>query len=190
MSWPRFLPFVEAGGYADARWWSPAGWQWRDSHGAMHPRHLSRVRQAAGSSGLFGAWTALAPTRPALQLTRIEAEAWCRWAGRRLPTEAEWECAAIAAHAGESSTGAQVWEWTATAFAPYPGFEPHPYRDYSAPWFDGRPVLRGASLPRPRRSGIRATATSSSPTATTSSPASAAARRLDRAGRATRRSAF
>ncbi|HRD85848.1 MAG TPA: SUMF1/EgtB/PvdO family nonheme iron enzyme, partial [Rubrivivax sp.] len=39
-----------------------------------------------------------------------------------------------------------VWEWTASAFAPYPGFRAHPYRDYSAPWFDGRPVLRGASF--------------------------------------------
>jgi EgtB-related family protein len=39
-----------------------------------------------------------------------------------------------------------VWEWTTSAFAPYPGFSPHPYRDYSAPWFDGRPVLRGASF--------------------------------------------
>jgi EgtB-related family protein len=38
-----------------------------------------------------------------------------------------------------------VWEWTATPFAPFEGFEPHPYRDYSAPWFDGRPVLKGAS---------------------------------------------
>ena len=44
-----------------------------------------------------------------------------------------------------------VWEWTASPFAPFPGFRPHPYRDYSAPWFDGRPVLRGASfLTQPR----------------------------------------
>jgi EgtB-related family protein len=40
----------------------------------------------------------------------------------------------------------QVWEWTASAFAPFTGFVAHPYRDYSRPWFDGRPVLRGASL--------------------------------------------
>ena len=39
-----------------------------------------------------------------------------------------------------------MWEWTASPFAPFPGFTPHPYRDYSAPWFDGRPVLRGASF--------------------------------------------
>ena len=51
-----------------------------------------------------------------------------------------------------------MWEWTASAFAPFPGFAPHPYRDYSAPWFDGRPVLRGASFmtqPRMRHPGYR-----------------------------------
>lgn len=82
-----------------------------------------------------------------MHLTHHEAEAWCRWAGRRLPTEAEWECAALAAaSSGEAFDWGQVWEWTASAFAPYPGFEPHPYRDYSMPWFDGRPVLRGGSF--------------------------------------------
>jgi EgtB-related family protein len=65
----------------------------------------------------------------------------------RLPSEAEWECAAIQAAAqGEAFHWGEVWEWTSSPFAPYPGFTPHPYREYSAPWFDGRPVLRGASF--------------------------------------------
>ena len=79
----------------------------------------------------------------ASHLTLHEAEAWCRWAGRRLPTEAEWECAACSAP--DAFRWGDVWEWTGSQFEPFPGFEPHPYRDYSAPWFDGRPVLRGAS---------------------------------------------
>ena len=51
-----------------------------------------------------------------------------------------------------------VWEWTASVFAPWSGFQPHPYRDYSRPWFDGRPVLRGASFmtqPRVRHPDYR-----------------------------------
>jgi EgtB-related family protein len=81
------------------------------------------------------------PDRAATRLTAYEAEAWCRWAGRRLPTEAQWECAALTQP--QFSWG-QAWEWTASRFEPYPGFMPHPYRDYSAPWFGTRRVLRGA----------------------------------------------
>jgi EgtB-related family protein len=81
------------------------------------------------------------PHAPAVHLTAFEAQAWCRWAGRRLPTEAEWECAALQA---SGFAWGRVWEWTASDFEPYPGFAPHPYRDYSAPWFGTRRVLRGA----------------------------------------------
>lgn len=83
------------------------------------------------------------PLAPAVHLSAHEAEAWCRWAGRRLPTEAEWECAAL--QSPEFVWGA-VWEWTASSFQPFPGFAPHPYRDYSQPWFGSRRVLRGACL--------------------------------------------
>jgi iron(II)-dependent oxidoreductase len=131
VSWARYLPFVEAGGYQDARWWSPEGWQWLQ--GAAQLR--------------FDRWQPIDLQGPAVHLSAFEADAWCRWAGRRLPTEAEWECAAMTApsSARPSFHWGHVWEWTASVFEPFPGFEPHPYRDYSAPWFGTRRVLRGAS---------------------------------------------
>ncbi len=140
--WAEYLPFIEAGGWEQARWWSEAGARWRAAQPAALPRGLRRV--AAGwQQWQAGGWRALQPQEAASHLTLYEAEAWCRWAGRRLPTEAEWECAAISMPG--SFRWGDVWEWTASPFAPFPGFEPHPYREYSAPWFDGRPVLRGAS---------------------------------------------
>ena len=91
-----------------------------------------------------GHWQALDPQLPACHLNAHEAEAWCHWAGRRLPLESEWECASV--QGGADFRWGQVWEWTASPFMPYPGFVAHPYQDYSAPWFGSRRVLRGASF--------------------------------------------
>lgn len=123
LRWAEYLPFIDASDRPAPRYLRRDGgrWQtWRD-----------------------GEWQPLDLTLAACHLAWDEAQAWCRWAGRRLPTEAEWELAACTRP--EAFRWGDVWEWTASPFAPFPGFEPHPYRDYSAPWFDGRPVLRGAS---------------------------------------------
>jgi gamma-glutamyl hercynylcysteine S-oxide synthase len=126
--WAEFWPFAEAGGYRERRWWSEAGWAWLQGQGRTGPAVLPEQAR---------------PEHVAVHLSWHEAQAWCAWAGRCLPTEAQWEAAAL--RASDAFIWGQVWEWTASAFAPYPGFAPHPYRDYSAPWFDGRPVLRGGS---------------------------------------------
>ena len=161
--WAEFLPFLEAGGYEQARWWTSAGWAWRQTGapggnnppggtgetgaaGAMGPAAPRYVRKEGGRWQVWrqGRWAPLNQAEPACHLTCHEAQAWCAWAGRRLPTEFEWERAVLTQP--EAFAWGDVWEWTASPFAPFPGFVPHPYREYSAPWFDGRPVLKGASF--------------------------------------------
>jgi gamma-glutamyl hercynylcysteine S-oxide synthase len=146
VTWAQYLPFVQAQGYLNEQLWTPEGWQWCQGSPSPQPRYL-RQEKGAWQVQRFGQWHALDLQAAAVHLSQFEAQAWCRFANRRLPSEAEWEYAAIqgATH-GESFHWGEVWEWTSSPFAPYPGFTAHPYRDYSAPWFDGRPVLRGASF--------------------------------------------
>ena len=147
VTWGQYLPFIEAGGYDAKHWWTDAGWAWRQGHGLPRPRHLSRDEAGGWKRAVFGRWEPVDPNAPVLHVTAHEAQAWCQWAGRRLPTEFEWEAAAVSAAAQHQAFDwGQVWEWTSSPFEPYPGFRTHPYADYSAPWFDGRPVLRGASF--------------------------------------------
>jgi len=137
-----FAAFVDAGGYAKPQYWSTAGRAWLAASRRTHP-HFWRRAGSTWQHCWFGQWRDLDPGLPASNLSCFEAEAWCAWAGRRLPTEAEWECAATSAPAFQWG---DVWEWSADAFQPYSGFAAHPYRDYSAPWFGSRRVLRGGSI--------------------------------------------
>jgi gamma-glutamyl hercynylcysteine S-oxide synthase len=110
------------------------------------PRYVRR-RESGYETQKFGVGKPLDLQAAAVHLSLADAQDYCTWAGRRLPTEVEWEVAASALNTDESANKfrwGEVWEWTASAFAPYPGFEAHPYQDYSAPWFGSRQVLRGA----------------------------------------------
>ncbi|HYL23636.1 MAG TPA: selenoneine synthase SenA [Burkholderiales bacterium] len=120
----QYLDYVEAGG-------TPPRY-WRKADGERQERRYDR-------------WQPLALHEPVRHVSWNEAQAYCRWAGERLPSEAEWTYAAPAMQWGE------VWEWTASTFAPFPGFSADPYADYSQPWFGTHKVLKGASFATPPR---------------------------------------
>jgi len=143
-----FAAFIADGGYQKSSHWSTDGWAWRQRGDARWPRTW-RPADGGWQQNWFGRWIELDDAAPVTNLTWHEAQAWCQWAGRRLPTEVEWEVAALTMPQPPVTAPmqfGQVWEWTASVFEPYPGFTPHPYRDYSSPWFGSRRVLRGGSF--------------------------------------------
>lgn len=89
----EFLAFVTEGGYQRREFWSDEGWRWREATRAAHPLYWARQTDGWTQRWFDGA-EPLRPYRPIIHVNWYEAEAWCRWAGRRLPTEADWETAA------------------------------------------------------------------------------------------------
>lgn len=90
-----YLAFVEAAGYRRQEYWDAAGWQWRAASGLEHPVYW-RHTPAGWEMRLFDHWQPLAPDAAVIHVNWYEASAYCRWAGRRLPVEHEWEVAASA----------------------------------------------------------------------------------------------
>ncbi len=122
----EYQEYVEAGG-RPPRYWVFLDGRWLE-------RRFDRLSQ-------------LKSEEPVRHVDWHQAKAYCDWAGRRLPSEAEFE---LALKSGTIAWG-EVWEWTSSVFEPYPGFVADPYKDYSEPWFGNHMVLRGGSFATPRR---------------------------------------
>ena len=122
VSCAEYRSFIQAGGYHDPQWWTADGWEWVTSNAIVQPLHWNENYPVSGVS-----W--------------YEADAYARFVGKRLPTEAEWEKAARF-----HNLLGEVWQWTSTWFAGYPNFESYPYPGYSQTYFDqAHRVLKGGS---------------------------------------------
>lgn len=161
------LEFIAADGYRDPQWWLSDGWAVVQDQGWEAPLYWSRGEDGEWTRYSVQGQRPLDPAEPAAHLSYYEADALARFLGARLPTEAEWETVAREqacaggftdsdrlepAPCGETCFGGEVWEWTASAYAPYPGFRPLPGAagEYNGKFMSGQMVLRGGSCATPR----------------------------------------
>ena len=155
--------FVADGGYSTPTLWLSDGWDWVQREGIAGPLYW----RGDGSAFTLAGRRDIDAAAPVAHVSCYEADAFARWAGGRLPTEAEWESFAATADPGlgnqldrASAVAPQppgdifgdVWEWTQSSFAPYPGFKPAAgtVGEYNGKFMSGQLVLKGASCATPR----------------------------------------
>jgi len=144
----EWLEFMTDGGYATPSLWLSDGWATVEAQGWNAPGYWQHI-DGAWFSMTLGGLRAIDPSLPVCHVSYYEADAFARWAGKHLPSEAEWEVAARA-EALDDAFGA-VWQWTRSAYSPYPGYEPEPgaLGEYNGKFMINQMVLRGSSLATP-----------------------------------------
>ncbi|MEW4466346.1 ergothioneine biosynthesis protein EgtB [Parasphingorhabdus sp. JC815] len=138
--------FIADGGYADPLYWLSEGWAWLQENEITAPLYW-RERDGITEEFTLQGWRDLILCAPVRHISLYEADAYASWANARLPTEAEWE---IAARTGLPGSG-DVWEWTGSAYRPYPGFKPAEgaVGEYNGKFMSGQFVLKGGSVATP-----------------------------------------
>lgn len=136
----EYLEFIHAGGYHDFRYWHAEGWDWVKSNKIASPLYWHLIDKQWHHYILRGL-KPLKLTEPVRHVSYYEAYAYANWRGCRLPTEFEWEAAA------EEFKWGKNWEWTESAYLPYPGFTKAPgaIGEYNGKFMVNQKVLRGAS---------------------------------------------
>ena len=144
----EFRAFVDAGCYRNAALWLADGWDWVCANNVQQPLYWQHDVAQGWQEFTLRGLHALDAQAPVAHVCLYEADAYARWAGARLPSETEWECAvADAAHGALVQVDDSCWQWTSSSYAPYPGYAPvsGTLGEYNGKFMVNQYVLRGGS---------------------------------------------